>query len=60
MKNIKIIFYLSIVALFSACSSDHASVNNDTNLIQSNILFNEYKKNVIEYSEKSNFPDIKK
>ena len=37
MKNIKIIFYISIVALFSACKSDHASVNNETNLIDNKI-----------------------
>ncbi|MAW84043.1 MAG: beta-glucosidase [Crocinitomicaceae bacterium] len=37
MKNIKIISYISIVVLFSACSSDQASVNNETNLIDNKI-----------------------
>ena len=70
MKTI-IFFFLAI--LLYGCSFDNSSdfwrsenekklskTNNDDNITQSNILFNEYKKNVIEYSKKSNFPDIKK
>ena len=69
----KTIIYFFLAILLYGCSFDNSSdfwrnenekklskTNNDDNITQSNILFNEYKKNVIEYSEKSNFPDIKK
>ena len=69
----KTIIYFFLVILLYGCSFDNSSdfwrnenekklskTNNDDNITQSNIFFNEYKKNVIEYSKKSNFPDIKK
>ena len=69
----KTIIYFFLVILLYGCSFNNSSdfwrnenekklskANNDDNLIQSNILFNQYKKNVIEYSEKSNFFFIKK
>ena len=37
MKNIKIIFYISLFILFAACSSDQSSSKNETNLIEDKI-----------------------
>ena len=37
MKNIKLIFYISLVILFASCSSDQSSSKNETNLIEDKI-----------------------
>lgn len=69
----KIIFYFFIVLLIYGCSFDKSSDfwekkniekisknKENINISHKNLLFNEYKKNIIKYSDQSDYPDIKK